>query len=103
MVKQNLDLPSRASAPLILIATACSLALLPRGASAGGHIRGDLPAGGTLQRVFATAASEFHVPEEVLLAVLDRQPPDPAAALLDTLSVDSAAVRQRLTTPPSAA
>src|SRR6267143_1232519 len=69
VVRQNLDLPSRASAPLILIATACSLALLPTGASAGCHIQGDLPAGGTLQLVFAGAASEFHVPEEVLLAV----------------------------------
>ncbi|MCW3042424.1 MAG: putative secreted protein [Actinobacteria bacterium] len=54
---------------MVLIAAACSLALLPAGASAEGHIRGDLPAGGTLQRVFATAASEFHVPEEVLLAL----------------------------------
>ena len=32
----------------------------------------------------------------LLLALLDRQPPDPAAALLDTLGVDRAEVQRRL-------
>ncbi|ONH32851.1 Clp protease N-terminal domain-containing protein [Pseudofrankia asymbiotica] len=35
-------------------------------------------------------------PELVLLALLERPPPDPAAALLDRLGVDRAAIRARL-------
>src|SRR2546423_10938957 len=60
-------LPLRRS--LLLVATACSLAVGPAGAAAGGHVRSGPAAGGTLQQVFADAAREFHVPEEVLLAV----------------------------------
>lgn len=39
-------------------------------------------------------------PEQLLLALLDRQPPDPAAALLDHLGVDRAVTRARLGGPP---
>jgi hypothetical protein len=38
-------------------------------------------------------------PELVLAALLDRQPPDPAAALLGWLGVDRAAARARLAPP----
>lgn len=37
--------------------------------------------------------------QHVLLALLSRQQPDPAADLLDTLEVDRAAVRERLRNP----
>ncbi len=37
-------------------------------------------------------------PEHLLLALLDREPPDPVAILLERMSVDRAAVRLRLRT-----
>jgi len=54
---------------MLFVVVACSVALMPAGASARVHVRGDRPAAGTLERVFADAALEFHVPQEVLLAV----------------------------------
>ena len=42
-------------------------------------------------------------PQHVLLKLLDLEPPDPGAVLLAALSVDRAAVRQRLRTSSSAA
>jgi len=41
--------------------------------------------------------------QQVLLALLDLQPPDPARALFEALGVDAAQVRQRLSPPPNAA
>src|SRR2546421_11318685 len=69
-----MSLPRRRRCPplrrgMVPIAWACSLALVPAGASAGVHIRGNLPAARTLERVFGDAAREFHVPQDVLLAV----------------------------------
>jgi Clp amino terminal domain, pathogenicity island component len=42
-------------------------------------------------------------PQQVLLKLLDLRSPDPAAVLLAAMGVDYAAVRERLTTPSSAA
>jgi len=42
-------------------------------------------------------------PQQVLLTVLELEPPDPAAELIGALGVDRAAVRQRLGAPRAAA
>lgn len=52
-----------------------------------------------LQRTLAYTTAEKSrriMPKHLLLALLDREQPDPAAALLSELGVDTAAVRRRL-------
>ncbi len=56
-----------------------------------------------LRRTLAHAAAEKAKsikPRHLVLALLDRVEPDPAAAILAALSVDPADIRQRLTSRP---
>jgi ATP-dependent Clp protease ATP-binding subunit ClpA len=65
----------------------------------GRHARVTAGVKAVLQQTLATAAAEKAraiTARHILLALVDRPHPDPAAALLATLAVDRAAVRERL-------
>ncbi|MGO9875850.1 MAG: Clp protease N-terminal domain-containing protein [Acidimicrobiia bacterium] len=81
---------------------------LPNRPTAKAVFKDRLPLTPAAKNALRTAARPMrrrqHItPQQLLLALLDRDALDPAATLLARLGVDVAAVRQRLAAPPAAA
>jgi hypothetical protein len=81
---------------------------LPKRPTVTAVLKDRLPLTPAAQNTLRTAARPMRrgqriTPQQLLLTLLNREAPDPAATLFATLGIDAAPVRQRLSAPPTSA